>query len=58
MNEKRITKLSDIAGNLGLVFFVSVFLDPILRGVSDIRAIVVGLVFAVVGWFASLFLLK
>jgi hypothetical protein len=58
MNEKRISKLSDIAANLGLVFFASVFLDPILRGSTDIKSVIIGLIFTVGSWFFSLFLLS
>lgn len=58
MNEKRLTKLSDIAGNIGLVFFASAFLDPIIKGSVDLKIIVFGLIFAVGGWLISLILLQ
>lgn len=58
MNEKRIAKLSDIAGNLGLIFFVSNFLDPVLKGNVEINGMVAGLLFTLSAWFVSLVLLK
>ena len=58
MNEKRVAKISDLAGNLGLIFFVSVFLEPLLKGGADTKALILGLSFAFFSWFASLFLLS
>mgnify|MGYP001594647160 CR=1 FL=1 len=58
MNEKRVAKISDLAGNLGLIFFASVFLDPLLKGGADAKALILGLLFAAFSWFASLFLLS
>ena len=57
MSEKQMAKVSDIVGNVGLVFFASVFLDPILKGSADLKVIAIGLGFAFVGWLVSIFMI-
>ncbi len=57
-NEKRILKLSDILGNVGLIFFASVFLDPILKGNADFKNIIAGLISAIGIWSVSIIMLK
>lgn len=58
MNEKRLLKLSDIIGNIGLIFFASLFLDPILKGNTDMNIVIIGLLFAFGCWFFSIDMLK
>lgn len=58
MNDKRLTKLSDIAGNIGLVFFASVFIGPIISGGQTMMTIISGLILSIACWYISMVIIK
>ncbi len=59
LNDFQLNRLSEIAGNLGLVFVASVIL-PILLGDKEpnLMNMTGGLILTVLSWLASMWLLK
>ena len=64
MNEEKIQavlkfqKLSDISENLGYIFFVSLFLGPVVENNINYFSIFSGLVISMSWWFVALFFIK
>lgn len=59
MNNKQYNRLSEIAGNLGLLFVATIVL-PIILGEKDINStkVGIGLFLTVLSWSASMWLLR
>lgn len=51
--KNQLTRLADITGNLGLVFFASVVI-PYTLDKGDLNIAIWGLVFAALAWISSL----
>ena len=54
----RFGKLSDISSDIGLVFFASMFIGPMLSNEFNWAVMVFGLILSISAWFVSLLLVK
>ena len=54
----QIEKLSDLIGEIGHIFFATVFIGPFFNEKTNWFIVIIGLILSMVCWGGSLFLIK
>ncbi len=58
LSSVKLNTLSEISRDIGQVVFASVFVEPFISGSITLPTVIIGLIFSMAAWTASLLLTK